>query len=50
MDFHNDIGVHVVPETEEFIEQIGHMATEDEIAFLQVGGWVGGCGWLGFNL
>lgn len=37
MDFHNDIRVHVVPETEEFIKRIGHMATEEDIMYLQVG-------------
>jgi hypothetical protein len=34
--------VHVVPETEEFIESIGHMATEADIAYLQVQ-----CVWVG---
>lgn len=37
MDFHNDVRVHVVPETEEFIASIGHMASEEDIAYLQSG-------------
>ena len=37
MDFHNDVRVHVVPETEEFIKMIGHMATEEDIQYMQVG-------------
>lgn len=28
-------GVHAVPETEDFIKAIGHLATEDEILHLQ---------------
>lgn len=36
MDFHNDVRVHVIPETEEFIKTIGHMATEEDIMYLQV--------------
>ncbi len=38
MDFHNDVRVHMVPETEEFIKMIGHMATEEDIAYMQVRG------------
>lgn len=37
MDFHNDVRVHVVPETEEFIKMIGHMASEEDIQYMQVG-------------
>lgn len=37
MDFHNDVRSHVIPETEEFIESIGHMASEEDILYLQVG-------------
>lgn len=33
-DFHGS-GVHAVPETEDFIASIGHLATEDEILHLQ---------------
>jgi hypothetical protein len=33
-DFHAG-GVHAVPETEDFIASIGHLATEDEILHLQ---------------
>ena len=40
MDFHNDVKVHVVPETEDFIKTIGHMATEKDILYMQV--WEGG--------
>jgi hypothetical protein len=36
MDFHNDVKVHVVPETEDFIKTIGHMATEEDILYMQV--------------
>jgi hypothetical protein len=37
MDFHNDVRSHVIPETEEFIQSIGHMASEEDILYLQVG-------------
>jgi hypothetical protein len=36
MDFHNDVQPNVPPETEEFLAQIGHMATEQELAYIQV--------------
>eukprot|EP00879_Flechtneria_rotunda_P021333 GHRR01022483.1.p1 GENE.GHRR01022483.1~~GHRR01022483.1.p1 ORF type:complete len:329 (+),score=83.13 GHRR01022483.1:801-1787(+) len=34
-DYHNDYAVRAVPDTEEFLEAIGHLATEDEILHLK---------------
>eukprot|EP00775_Hariotina_reticulata_P004394 gene4394-4647_t len=36
-DYHNDYGVTAVPETEDYIRGLGHMATEDEILHLNAG-------------